>query len=246
MAPQTERATVGTDWSPPRAATWNELMDMLGDWRRNRARPHAPYQPAELPIPTNCVRVLNDTGAQLRLGEVVEIQDQTVTDVDRHFPWFDADTPDETKPFAICAEPIPDGKIGLAFISGRCPALIDVQATTDLWAFVESGQDVLKGDRFWGDVRILTTPAGTGERLLWVKIEASPQEWLGKTDAQITKGGATGTVSVWSGTPGSETDTTFNITGVYNRFATVGSGKWVIVRRLHRKPYLAQAECPLT
>jgi hypothetical protein len=195
---------------------------------------------------TDLVKVKNGTGTLLRAGEIVEFDTHALTTLDRQAPWFTAEVPDETRAFAVLLEGIANdaNAIGLAQISGRCPALINVGATTDLWAYVSSGADVLVGDRFWGDVRLLFTPPGTGEQLLWVNIEKSPQEWLGKTDASHAKG-ATGTVSVWSGTPGSETDTTFNITSVYNRGISAGSGKWVGVARLHRKPYLTWIECPV-
>lgn len=48
---------------------------------------------------------------------------------------------------------------------------------------------------------------------------------LAKTDLSHAKS-ANGTCSVYSGTPGSETDTTENITA-YNKYAALGSGKWV-------------------
>ena len=47
----------------------------------------------------------------------------------------------------------------------------------------------------------------------------------GKTDASLSKG-ASGTISIYAGTLGSETDTTINMTA-YNRFATVAITKWV-------------------
>lgn len=47
----------------------------------------------------------------------------------------------------------------------------------------------------------------------------------GKTDSTHSKG-VSGTVSVYAGVTGSESDTTWDITA-YNRFATVASGKWV-------------------
>lgn len=50
---------------------------------------------------------------------------------------------------------------------------------------------------------------------------------LVKTDAAHAKG-ATGTVSIYSGTKGSETDTGENIEGVYNRFADLATGKWAL------------------
>lgn len=52
---------------------------------------------------------------------------------------------------------------------------------------------------------------------------------LGKTDSAISAD-STGTVSLWSGTLGSETDTTNNVTG-YSRGVNIDSGKWVNVMR---------------
>lgn len=67
-------------------------------------------------------------------------------------------------------------------------------------------------------------------------------ELLGKADSAINKA-ASGTVSIWAGTPGSESDTTVNITSVYNRFDNVSSGKWVGVSFKNGQPYLTEKEC---
>ena len=50
---------------------------------------------------------------------------------------------------------------------------------------------------------------------------------IGKPDADIAKG-ASGTVSVWSGEPGSETDTGENLTG-YAKARAVTAGKFVVL-----------------
>jgi hypothetical protein len=68
---------------------------------------------------------------------------------------------------------------------------------------------------------------------------------LGKTTATWTKG-TTATINIWeSGTPPSETQTTgVTITGCVNKFATVASGKWVMVARAGNGSwYLISAEC---
>ena len=64
---------------------------------------------------------------------------------------------------------------------------------------------------------------------------------IGKTDASHAKG-ASGTVSIWTGDPGSEVDSTRNVTA-YNRFADVASGKWVAVANNGFGWYLIAAEC---
>ena len=64
---------------------------------------------------------------------------------------------------------------------------------------------------------------------------------LGKTDSTHNKS-ASGTVSIYIGTLGSETDSTMNVTA-YNAFANVGSGKWVWIEWQNNGWYLTAAEC---
>jgi len=64
---------------------------------------------------------------------------------------------------------------------------------------------------------------------------------LGKTDAAITKG-SSGTVSIWTGTAGSESDSTENIT-VYNKIGDVAITKWCICAYFNNAWYLVNAEC---
>ena len=72
-------------------------------------------------------------------------------------------------------------------------------------------------------------------------VQSITHSLLGKTDASHAKG-ASGTVSVWVGTAGSETDSTINVTA-YNRFAAVASGKWVHLTATNGQWYLDAAEC---
>lgn len=64
---------------------------------------------------------------------------------------------------------------------------------------------------------------------------------LGKTDASHAKG-ASGTISIWSGDAGSETDTGDDETA-WNKFANVTSGKWVLITEVNGQWYLTSAEC---
>lgn len=66
---------------------------------------------------------------------------------------------------------------------------------------------------------------------------------LGKTDAAHAKG-ATGTISIYTGTTkGSETDSGRDITGVYNRFADLETGKWVLLHWVAGGWELIAGEC---
>ena len=64
---------------------------------------------------------------------------------------------------------------------------------------------------------------------------------LGKTDAAHNKS-ASGTVSLWGGALGSETDTGINVTA-YNKFANVLTGRFVMVVHTGHGWYLIAAEC---
>jgi hypothetical protein len=64
---------------------------------------------------------------------------------------------------------------------------------------------------------------------------------LGKTDAAITKG-SSGTVSIWTGTAGSESDSTENIT-VYNKIGNIAITKWCICAYFNNAWYLVAGEC---
>jgi hypothetical protein len=78
-----------------------------------------------------------------------------------------------------------------------------------------------------------------------VLVVASPMlSFVGKTDADHDKG-ATGTVSIYAGSLGSESDTGANMTDVYNRFADIASGKWVRCAWNHdgQQWELTAAEC---
>ena len=78
-----------------------------------------------------------------------------------------------------------------------------------------------------------------------VLVTHSPMlSFVGQTDASINKG-TSGTISIYAGPLGSESDTTDNMSGVYNRFANVGSGKWVRCQWNHDRQQweLVSAEC---
>jgi hypothetical protein len=62
--------------------------------------------------------------------------------------------------------------------------------------------------------------------------------WLGKADSSIA-GGATGTVSIWNGEPGSEADSGDNKENCYNRStSTINADDWCLVREIRRRRYV--------
>ncbi len=89
------------------------------------------------------------------------------------------------------------------------------------------------------DTLLYATPNPTSGR--WEVAETIVTGQLGKTDSAISKN-SSGTVSVYAGTPGSESDSSLNIT-VYNKFADVASGKFVWCHHNGNGWYLTAAEC---
>ncbi len=65
---------------------------------------------------------------------------------------------------------------------------------------------------------------------------------IGKADSSISKG-SSGTVSIWTGAGGSESDTGINITA-YALGAAITSAKWVTVQLINGVWYVGPWECP--
>jgi hypothetical protein len=121
--------------------------------------------------------------------------------------------------------PINAGKLGTLTREPLVPALFDTADGTpafgEAWGPREGSWKLRKNTG--GFVIVGTTNATAGLAL----VEPAPLLSLtGKTDAVIGKGG-TGTVSIYTGTLGAETDSGENLPVVYNRFADVATSKWV-------------------
>lgn len=132
-------------------------------------------------------------------------------------------------------------------LRAKADAAIDVNSsgTCSIWigaAGSESDSTVNVSART-GSLPVLST-----DDLLYIEfidgqayIRGNAQGFLGKTDSTHAKS-ASGTVSLWSGTAGSESDSTFNVTA-YNKFADIGTGKWVWVEFNGKAWYITAAEC---
>lgn len=154
----------------------------------------------------------------------------------------------------------PDGSLFTPYINGPAEVAIGGRGECRLpyavWCRLESGATPSVGDEFYIDdnwygeetnfspvaVRVLSTYQEFDSAVVAL-VEWIPHViLLGKTDASHSQG-ATGTVSVWTGTKGSESDSTANVTSVYNRFADVSSGSWVHVMWVNGGWSLTAAEC---
>ncbi|MFN0055921.1 MAG: hypothetical protein ACKV0T_27570 [Planctomycetales bacterium] len=121
--------------------------------------------------------------------------------------------------------PIQADRLGVCTRSPQVAALYETADGTphfgEQWGPRDGGWKLRKQTGGFGVVGVTNSTAGL------VLVEPHPLlSFVGKTDAAHNKG-ATGTVSIFAGPLGSETDTLANMTGVHNRFANVASGKWV-------------------
>lgn len=84
---------------------------------------------------------------------------------------------------------------------------------------------------------------GTGTASRTIAIQSVPEIVFGKADAAIATG-ASGTVRVYGGTQGSESDTSLTIASCYNYGPDIADEANVSVGWMHGKPYVALMACP--
>jgi hypothetical protein len=146
---------------PRSASLWNNIIGCANDYAARQLG--EPGVQTTQPIPTDVVQIKNSSGSHIRLGEVLEITGFLLADVVRDSLWFDGDTPDATRPFAIALQDIPSDAIDRAQVSGICVALVNVTDSGHGYAEVASGEPVLQSADT-GPLRIIYKPSGTGEK----------------------------------------------------------------------------------
>jgi hypothetical protein len=192
------------------------------------------------------VEVRNSTGGDRARGEVVQLGDHLLDDVSEEHPWFDADlvAAPVLQRMAILLKPIKEDAIGSAMLAGVCLARVDVSNANHTHAYPVSG-DAELASGYNGPLELLMEPDGTGVQDLWALIDLSPRgKRLGKANSAISiNTGASNNVSLWAGTPGSESDTGIDFTA-YNKFGEIDSGAWVWCEDNGSGWYITSAVCP--
>ena len=163
-------------------------------------------------------------------------------------PVLTVDVPntDVLSKYVILQEPLPSGEIGWGQLAGITPVKLNIIDAGDDFADAINGDATQLKTGPYGSCEILYKQSGTGSAKWGYVLHGLPgsQFAIGQTAGAISKG-STGTVNVMRGTTkGSETNAgSDTLTSVYNRFANVGSGKWVFCIRLQGGWELAAAEC---
>jgi len=166
------------------ADAWNAVVEAAMAHRRNRGR--AANKPAPELKSTGIIRVVNNTGAPRSRLDVVGLQSPAIDPGDNEneflrYVIFNAVAPSEDYQgkFAILLEPLGNGKVGHAYVSGVCPAYIyysDESEADYKFADVNPGDPSgLKPVEKGGSGQILWK-AGTSSRVLALVRLSNPHD----------------------------------------------------------------------
>jgi len=150
--------------------------------------------------------------------------------------------------WGVAIDPIADGRVARVALGGVVPVKVVAYSDAHQFARPAAGDTTALATCHGipGAAPIVWRQAGTGSVWALVRIGCgSAAHRLCKTSSSFAKG-STATLDVWEdGTPPSEARSTgVTVAGVVNKFANIGSGKWVSVA-LHANGYwyVVSAEC---
>jgi hypothetical protein len=189
--------------------------------------------------PFDDVRIYNDTNEELpqfgvaRVTGMTTINDQKVVSVEK------PDTTFGRLYLVNSGDDLAYQRVGVAKNRPIVKVLYDTgtPAIGEVWG-PKPGQ--FSCSAWYPGFKVLGIVSSTDKIMLAQYDE--PGIYLGKADADIAKG-STGTVSLWIGASGAESDSTINITGCSALGAAITSGKWVTVQYINGVPYVGPYEC---
>lgn len=232
-----KRASSGDKLQIP-AAAWNACLD-AAEAHRNGGTPLPANGPQQF-RQADIVLVKNSSGSTvsrfgvLGISGVIFTPSAALASFQNQvaFTGVTPTTADHKGKFLICLEPIANGKVGRAWISGVCQVQIDVVDAAHGFCDVKNSDRTQLTSGGSGSARILYKPSGTGTKWCAVRMgEGGDSLRLGKTTTTWTKD-TTATIALWeAGTPPSETTSSATLDNCVNKMVTVPSGRWVEVAR---------------
>ena len=149
------------------ARAWNGLMDMLKWWRRASTTGGGGLAP--LGFDAGMILIRNNTGAALDEYTVVGLGEPLITPEDNERQFVSrvalgGEVPDGDEhvgKFAVAQEPIPDGKIGRALVSGVTPVILNHIHFSHKCADIQDGGTGLDSCQL-GGARILWSSGAGG------------------------------------------------------------------------------------
>lgn len=166
MKNTTGKVSPGDPFIPPPAAIWNNMVDAGAAYGLQRLNSGA--QSPTRPRSTDLIKARNDSGADRRRGEILEISGKAITDLSDETTWLKGVEPSSGF-FGILKEPVLDGSTVDLQVSGVCLALVTIVDMEDTHADAESGQYVLRSGTS-GPLEILYAPEATGEQQCVVRF----------------------------------------------------------------------------
>jgi hypothetical protein len=210
----------------------NHLVDIVNAWRDGRLspRPRSVAQPTDN---NNVVSIKNQTGANLKAGEAVRLGEYLLNEKNPKLRWYEGNAIDATfsPRIAIAAEPIPDGKIGLAYVGGMCLVRYTGSAPSvgDGLGPKPSQATLAIGYPCFGTVEAVID---TTEKLVQCRLQPI-STLLCKPTGAVSANTPTTSYKIYAGTPGSESDSGFTTVPSAVSRTAIASGKWCKATRIN-------------
>jgi hypothetical protein len=190
MTPNTTgKASPGSPFRPPPAAIWNNMIDAGQAFANSQQNSGAPNPTRSRP--TDIIKILNDSAADRRKGEILKIEGKAIEDITDEHIWLKGVEPTDHCYFGILKEPVADHGIGALQVAGCCMALVDVIDTDHTRARVDAESYVLVSDDE-GPLEILYHPDDTGEQQCVIRFVTSNRlrvAIIGSLTAPTSSGG---------------------------------------------------------
>lgn len=190
------------------AGFYHDAIDIIGAFKRGELGKVG--QATGLEGAFTVVKLRNETGGDRDRGHVLQLGEYLLDEVDFRYPWFEGNQVAEPawSKYAILLEPAPQDELVRAQMSGICMAVVDVGHVDHRYAYPRSGQSKLKSG-VCGPIEILHTPEGTGDRELFVRLDVTIPEIIGKLTDDVSENTGTTNWELWTGDKGSEADAGF-------------------------------------
>ncbi len=195
-----DKRSPGASFKVPPAETWNNMVDAGNDFARRGLGDQS--APTSYPLSADKAKVLNDSGAAIAAGRVLEFGAKLLTTLKRDAFWFSGDTPTEDykKIWGVALFQTPDGSIGDFQVAGLAVASVDIVHLEHTHVDVVDGSTQLES-KWVGNARIVRPATGsTGVQDCVIQLGCP---FFGPIQAVVTQAGGidsndNGDVEVWN------------------------------------------------
>jgi len=160
MSESENRRSPGQPFKAPPANVWNDMVSAGEAYRDGYFSSGDPGRTR--PRSTDIIKVQNDSGANLKRGEIVSFDGFVLSEVDPEAIWLKGIQPRRGKKFAVLKYDVEDGEITNAQVSGVCIGRVNVTNLAHRAARVPDGASFVLQSSFSGPVELLWAPSGTG------------------------------------------------------------------------------------